>query len=474
MSDANVIKSAVLLDMPVDARMDPFLENRSTGFLSVKAKPVIQFWCEHLSQLGVANIKVVSRHFPEQMREFLGNGKRWGLSVEVVTVPESFGVMDLLKFIRPGLSGKTFIASLSVLPRQTLVTPDQNLFEEVPMTRGSLETGFAAGCLLDDQLVTDFLAEQSVTFLCARDTFACPLTTPRELWQANMDALHDRLDDPLPAGFEGEKGMVTDIGVQIRPGFKLVAPVSLGRNSMLAQKVFVGPGVVIGNDCMIDRQNRLRESVVLDNTYIGSHSDLRRVIVDGSLVYQVDDDHATWIDDPAILGSTQAKRSVVGISERLLAVALLLVIIPIVLLHAVVSMLSGNKPFDRERLFMPSGRDLTGQISYRVIDVLSLNLSHPLWRKLPWFAQVMDGKMHMVGISPLRDDKVDYPLWAKGLIGIRPGVVNLSDIEVDIGVENEQFIHDNYFVVTKSYKNSIMLFGRWIRRLFVFDTSIKK
>jgi NDP-sugar pyrophosphorylase family protein len=470
MKDLSVIGSAFLLDMPVDSRLEPFLENRPAGLLPVKGKPAIQYWCEQLNQLGVANVTVVSRHFPEQLRDFLGNGKRWGLSVEVLTVPDSASVRDLLKFIQPKLSGRALVASISNLPKQSLVELESANFAVVQeLTDQSLQVGFSSACLLEADHVSAYFAGQTGKISCAiKDAFNS-LRTPLELWQANMDAIHGRIYDPLPSGFEGEKGLLTDIGVQIRPGFRLVAPVSLGRNSMLAQRVFVGPDVIIGNDCMVEEQSQIRESVIFDHTFIGSHSDLRRVMVDGSLVFQVDNDLATWIDDQAIIGTTIIRRSSVSYLERLIAVILLLLATPVMILHALVSLFSGRHVVKREMLYMPSGRDLTGQVIYNAIEVVSLQLSHPLWRKLPWLVQVVLGKMHLVGISPLNNEKVEYPLWAKALIGLKPGVVNLQDVEENIGVENEQFIKDNYFIVTKSFKNSIILFWRWTRNLFVFD-----
>ena len=120
------------------------------------------------------------------------------------------------------------------------------------------------------------------------------------------------------------------MGVQIKPGFKFEPNCSLGRHTLIETKNQIGPNVMIGSHCIVDKACRIRESVIFDHTYVGSHSELNRVIVDGRLVYQVDQDLATWIDDPSIVGSTQVKPGAVSIGSRILALLLLGLGLPVV------------------------------------------------------------------------------------------------------------------------------------------------
>ena len=99
----------------------------------------------------------------------------------------------------------------------------------------------------------------------------------------------------------------------------------MGQHTLIESKSYIGPDVVVGSHCIVDKACRIRESVVFDHSYVGSHSDLNRVIVDGRLVYQVEHDLATWIDDPSIVGSTRVDKRSVGIASRLMALLLLVI-----------------------------------------------------------------------------------------------------------------------------------------------------
>lgn len=457
MQGSIVIKSAVLLEpLPHDALL-PFMENRSAGFLPVNGKPLIQYWCEHLNLLGIREVHIVVRHFPEQMRRFIGNGERWGLDIKISTIPETMDDNGLLKFLKPVISATTLLASQTCLPVKLLEGLD-------------LSADFNAERVSADQAGSLF---QTVALVGSPDVIKVidsekvfDIHSAHQLWQANMDMLQGKLVDPLALGFEGEKGLATQVGVQIRPGFKFLAPCSIGRHSMLGNKVFIGPQVVIGSNCIIDQRSRMQQSVIFDDTYIGTHSELNRVMVDGSMVYQVDSDMTTWVDDPAIIGTTRMKKSRVGYAERLMAIILLILALPVILLNILLSVISGKKSFEREVLFVPAGRDLTGVVTYSELPVISMSLSHALWRKIPWLLSVVSGKMHLIGISPVKNVKIDYPLWAKELIGLKPGVINISDVENDTFTEDTAFIKDNYYIATRSLKNNSRLFVRWVIALF--------
>jgi acetyltransferase-like isoleucine patch superfamily enzyme len=467
LSNLPTIHSALIIDLQSHDLMVPLLENRATGLLTIKGKPVIHYWCEHLSQLGVREVKIYVRYFPEQVRQYVGNGERWGINISVFSIPETIEAAKLLKFVQPAIDKLTLVACSSCLPVSGLTDwIEDKAFLAHDVSANNLPDIFSSLALLTDGDAQHLSSSVSAEVRLVAPDHVKILKTPLDLWETNMDAIRGDIHDPVPFGHDGEKGLFTEIGVSIKPGFKFSPVCSVGRHSIIGKNVFLGPDVVVGKNCIIEESCRIRRSVVMDDTFIGSHADLNNVIIDGNLIYQADVDLVTWIDDPAIIGSTAVKASGVKLHESLFALMLLILSIPFVLIHTLLSWATGKRAFVREDIFMPDGRDLVGRIRYDRMSVLSLNLSHRFWRKIPWLLQVMSGKMHIVGISPVKNKEAEFPLWAKGLIGIRPGMMNVSDVEGVMSLEEGIYVTDNYYMATRSFRNNLSLFARWIGGLF--------
>src|SRR5688572_21054612 len=50
----------------------------------ILGKPLIEYWLEHLVKHGASQVYILATDRPEQVRELVGNGARWGLTVEVL------------------------------------------------------------------------------------------------------------------------------------------------------------------------------------------------------------------------------------------------------------------------------------------------------------------------------------------------------------------------------------------------------
>lgn len=464
MDTAKQIKQAVLIELNPDESMLPLLEHRSIAMLPVGGKPLVQFWCEQLHLSGIKSLHLIICNFPEQVRQFLDDGSRWGLEVTLSTIPEKTPFNLLVRQIHPFVKDNTLLSNFQMFPTQILK------IDEASVNCISLESDQSTSEFLKYDVITaqeiDKMVEgNTVQIKTGRLSDLRYINHPKHLWQLNMDLIRGKIEDPLPVGFENDEGILIDVGVQIKPYVKLFPQCRIGKNSLLQESSKIGPDAVVGKHCIIDESCQVIESVVFDNTYVGSHSNLNRVLADGRLVYQIDQELATWIDDPAIIGSMQIKTQSVGLFGRLFAFILLLICIPGLLIHLLLNIIKPKPVFIKETIYIPVGRDLAGKTIKQLAIVPTLNVKHPLWRKIPWLLSVMTGKLYLLGITAEFQKSADIPEWARELSNERPGVINLYDISgADHEIDN-RFVTDSYYLTTKSFKNDLFLIVKWFSKL---------
>ncbi len=100
-----------------------------------------------------------------------------------------------------------------------------------------------------------------------------PLGTPEELLDANLAALRER----LPAGDVPEEALHIEEGARIHGD--LLGPVWIGRGAVLEAEACVGPDVVLGAGCRVERGARVERAVVLPRARVPGDVRLRDAIV---------------------------------------------------------------------------------------------------------------------------------------------------------------------------------------------------
>lgn len=465
MSRTPVTTRALLVDAGVPEALNSFLEARNIAMLPVGGKPILQFWCERLNLMGFTSLHLVLSHQPDQVRGFAGSGARWGLEITVTTVREGMAEGEMLRTAAGAVSGPTLVAKLNHLPLKGLAGwLDTVIGQSVPVAAQGTELPDSPG-ILDERF---FDAESpSARWLPPAAPVVRRIEDPRSLWQASLDLLSGSLEDPLPPGFELEPGVRVGQRAQIKPGIRLRSPCRIGEASLVRPQVSLGPDVVVGNHCIIDEASELSRTVVFDHSFIGSHAEFRNALVDGCLVYRVDTGVAVWVGDPMIVGSTAGVGdSGPGWMERLGAGLLLaLLSLPAAALAGLKS-LRGHRPWQKEAILLPGGRDLAGDVLRRELPVVSLDARAPALRKFPWLWQVMRGRLGLFGVTARSRGSEQTPDWARHVDLEAPGVISLSDVTGAGGQEDPEaiLVADSYYLATRGPRNNLVLLGRWLLR----------
>src|SRR5947207_2604008 len=100
---------AMILAAGYGERLWPLTADRTKPALPVLGKPLVGYVAEYLSKFGIKDVVVNLHHRPESVRRSLGDGGRFGVSLQYVYEPAILGTSGALDNARHLLQTDTFV-----------------------------------------------------------------------------------------------------------------------------------------------------------------------------------------------------------------------------------------------------------------------------------------------------------------------------------------------------------------------------
>lgn len=100
---------AMILAAGLGQRMRPLTDNLPKPMLSVGGKPLLQYHLEALAKLGVSEVIINLAYLGDKIRDFVGNGEKFGLHVQYSEEPEPLETAGALLHALPLLGSEPFI-----------------------------------------------------------------------------------------------------------------------------------------------------------------------------------------------------------------------------------------------------------------------------------------------------------------------------------------------------------------------------
>ncbi len=360
------------------------LSDRPWCLAPMGGKPLIECWFEWAASLGVRDIRLVLGDGADQIEGHCGDGSRWGL---VITYGFLRDLSDPAAFLRRAPrqweDGLLYIAC-PVFPRRLKgpdirescrsdTTPEPPLADSraagaPPSLALENDARSCAECPSDSRSAAiRRLAEGTETrptwlLRDSRGAVACFLSRDKAAIQAltngrppaaegdwsalelepvlldgieayyqlNMRLVGGEIARYVQPGFGGEDGARIGSNVIIPPSAELRPPLIIGNNCRIHPMAVIGPDVVIGNGVIIDRQTELTQSVVVDDTYLGRHLEIRNRVVSGSRLVDPSDGTVLDVADPWLIAPLDAP---VRVSDVLCAFGGWVIAVMLTLLH---------------------------------------------------------------------------------------------------------------------------------------------
>lgn len=399
---------AVLVQFDLTSDLSQITAHKAPALLEVLGKPVLHHWLDRLATAGIRHLQVVASSHPQQLRNYLKQGERWGFeSVEYVTTRRITGWQQIDRFAS-GFTRDYDSAFVSL-----------NSYPPAPLAQTAS----------DENFWTSQPAQRPHTVL--------PIHSLEDLWLVNMNALRN-----LP-------GQAVGRGSYVDPAARLENTVSLGQRIVLASQVTV-QNSIIGNDVDIAPGTEVRDTLILGKTLIGSHLKLRRMIVDGSFVYDVQSRRTLEIDDPNLFTRLDKANQKIPLWHRALAVLLALVTLPVWLL----------KPQQKRLLRIEKGRDFTGSLITQDLSVSMLDLSNAHSSRLLWLFQVIRGRLPLFGVRECTDNEADS-------LAHTPGVISLADFAGPRDIANTFQLYQH------TAADDMKLLMKWLPEIYNLKRSSK-
>ena len=320
---------AVILVGGEGTRLRPLTSEVPKPVVPLVGRPLMAYMLDWLAGAGVTEVVMACGFLPDQMREVLGDGSRYGLEITYVAEPEPLGTGGALRFADeqlPGGLGERFVMCNGDVLTDLDLRRQIELHEELgavatlglapvedPTAYGLVrlnEDGSVAGFLEKpdpDEIDTDLISagayvlEREILDLIEpgrnvsierevwpelvgrglygvadRDAYWLDIGTPERYLEATADLLSGRARSAVTGELDSS-GL--SIGPGVRVSGELAGPSVVGEATVIEDGAVVGPGAVIGSGVTVGAGARVERAVVLDGALVGPGAVVEDAIV---------------------------------------------------------------------------------------------------------------------------------------------------------------------------------------------------
>ena len=311
---------AVVLVAGKGTRMEPLTSDCPKVMLQVANKPILEHILNSAIQAGIEGFVFITGYLEQQIREYFGDGSKWGVSIDYVQQKEQLGTANAIGYAKGHVEEAFLVLNGDMLIGQedlkTLLSRTEEAVicvkeVENPSDFGVLEvennkvvriiekpknppTNLAnAGVYLFRESIFDFIDRtqasvrkefeitDSIQMLI--DSGAAVGYSPLEgrwidigypwdLLKANERLLKDlksRCEGTVEPNATIKGEVVIGKGTLIRNGSYIEGPVIIGENCDIGPNCFIRPSTAIGNHARIGNAVEIKNTIVMEGTHVG-------------------------------------------------------------------------------------------------------------------------------------------------------------------------------------------------------------
>lgn len=306
------LRALLLADRTAGA-FEPLAHELLPALLPVAGKPVIQHCVEDCWEAGVRELLVAVPANDRTIREELGDGQRFGLTIRYLESSGQQWPGEVLALSGLAMEEPLLVARGDVLRGRCA----RELIERAPGVEGDLVLGTIGGraagiallrqrCKGINQLDWSVVGNRAILpagpSMELGNVGLALLDGLADLFDACLAALEGRYAGLLPEG-RAQPGAAVRLAPRatIARSVHVAGTARIGRGAELHDQVELAGRVEIGDRCVIDDGAELVDCVVLPGTYVGRGVRLQNAIALGPWLYRVDLATCQRIDDPLLL-----------------------------------------------------------------------------------------------------------------------------------------------------------------------------
>ena len=311
---------AVILAAGEGSRMRPLTYTRPKVMLPITNKPILEHLVVEVAEAGIKNFIFVVGYHDENIRDYFGNGEKWGLKIEYVTQCKRLGTADAVKTIKPLVKGNFLVINGDIITsrrdiarlaaRKNITMGVREVKDVSGMGAVELKNGNIlnicektdnppsnianTGLYLFTQYIFEaveqtpksvrgeheitsslqLILEQGKNIDSQRIDYWLDCSYPWDLLTAN-EAIMDRHDIENLGRVEDNAIVQGDVSIGrdtvIRSGCYIVGPVIIGNNCDIGPNCYIRPFASIGDNCRIGAAVEIKCSIIMKGTKIPHH-----------------------------------------------------------------------------------------------------------------------------------------------------------------------------------------------------------
>jgi NDP-sugar pyrophosphorylase family protein len=324
------MRKVMILAAGLGTRLHPLTVRCPKPLLPLMLRPMLEHVLEQLRRFEVQEVVINLHHQAEQLRQWLGDGSRWQLQLQLSHEPDILGTAGAMKRVASWLQGAPFVVinadvltdidlqevwrwhdahaamvTMVVRPdpaarqygavvvdshnrvrqisgRPTMGEPvegEDMVFTGIQVVSPQVLNRIPPGCLVSTtaEIYPALVADGEAVYGYRHTGYWMDIGVPERYRQAHWDILDGRLGEQwlhcLPAAtrvvLRGQQAVERNV----------VPPVVLGSGVELAPSARVGPYAVIGARCRLEANVVVQESVVGEDVRIGAGARVTRCIL---------------------------------------------------------------------------------------------------------------------------------------------------------------------------------------------------
>jgi UDP-N-acetylglucosamine diphosphorylase/glucosamine-1-phosphate N-acetyltransferase len=312
---------AVILAAGEGSRMRPLTYTRPKVMLTIANKPILEHLLIEAKTAGIEDFLLIVGYHDEQIRQYFGNGDKWGVNIDYYTQRKQLGTADAIRTIKNMVDGNFLMMNGDIIVNQqdikTLIPKKNNtmslfkvketqdlgmvevsqdkvirIHEKVDKPPSNLAN---AGLYLftpeiftaisrtptsprGEYEITDslqLLIDQGERVSYQEINYWLDVSYPWDLLSAN-ESLMAKLE-PQNLGTIEENAVIKNAvsigeGSVVRSGSYIIGPVIIGEYCDIGPNCYIRPSTSIGDGCHIGAACEVKNSIVMNNSAIPHHN----------------------------------------------------------------------------------------------------------------------------------------------------------------------------------------------------------
>ncbi len=413
-----------ILICPSDRDLFPcFTRKRPIALVPIMGRTWIDWMLSFLADKGAKEIIILSSDRPDQIRNAVGLGEKWGLKITVIPEMKELSAEEAVTKYQGQNSG-------SWMPKPYDVTVLNHLpnYPDV-----------------------DILHKPAEWFCFLKNL----------IQKGPLNSILMRENSP---------GIWIGMKSQIHPSARLNPPVWIGNHSYISKNAIIGPGTILEDEVYVDEGAEIAESYVGQSTYVGKFIELKNTLAWASGLLNWKNGSFTEVTDEFLLSDLcphEHGRFRSSIPGRLAAVLAVVLTSPLLILAVLRHKSHTGSIFQNKMAVYPGVNPQIGLT--RTIEYRELPDMKGILKRWPQLLNIIQGNFCWIGNRPLsideaRELKTDFErMWLQAPIGLF-SLADAMGCKEPFGEEAR--IHASFYAAQRGGKQDWAILRCLIKQLF--------